>query len=324
MGTIRKRNGKFQAQVRRAGVFKSASFYKKSDAQMWMRQIETEICGGRLNAFQYKPQNIREIIERYKKEVTPTKRAAVTENIILDVLCKEAWVSIPLERVGARHFGAYKQRRLAEVKPSTFKRQFGLLIAIFRHAQREWQWTTPLQAAVQISLPKTPAGIVERITADQEAAIHDAARELKNPFMAPLIAVAITSGLRRSELLSLEFSDWDKSHMLLLVRETKNGSPRRVPLFGIGRSALEAMQASNRELMFPISANAVRLNWERLRNNAGLPHIRFHDLRHEAISRLFEKGLTVPEVASISGHKTPSQLFRYAHADLKVILSKLD
>jgi integrase len=58
---------------------------------------------------------------------------------------------------------------------------------------------------------------------------------------------------------------------------------------------------------------------KRLKKKANIDHIRFHDLRHEAISRLFEKGLTVPEVASISGHKTPAMLFRYAHADLRRI-----
>lgn len=51
--------------------------------------------------------------------------------------------------------------------------------------------------------------------------------------------------------------------------------------------------------------------------------MRFHDLRHEAISRFFEMGLTVPEVARLSGHKTVSQLFRYAHADLGQIMRVL-
>jgi len=81
-------------------------------------------------------------------------------------------------------------------------------------------------------------------------------------------------------------------------------------------AAIENARGNN-ESVFDISPNAVRLAWERLKKGAGITHLRFHDLRHEAISRLFEKGLTVPEVASISGHKTPSMLFRYAHADLQ-------
>ena len=55
----------------------------------------------------------------------------------------------------------------------------------------------------------------------------------------------------------------------------------------------------------------------------GHNEVRFHDLRHEAISRLFEKGLTVPEVASISGHSTPQMLFRYAHSDVRALVDKM-
>ena len=66
------------------------------------------------------------------------------------------------------------------------------------------------------------------------------------------------------------------------------------------------------DLVFPVSEVAVRQAWERLRKRSGLTDLNFHDLRHDAISRMFEKGLNVPEVASISGHRTASQLFRYA------------
>ena len=63
--------------------------------------------------------------------------------------------------------------------------------------------------------------------------------------------------------------------------------------------------------LFATSAGAVRQAWDRLCRRAGIENLYFHDLRHEAISRLFEMGLSVPEVALVSGHKTPAQLFRY-------------
>ena len=70
-------------------------------------------------------------------------------------------------------------------------------------------------------------------------------------------------------------------------------------------------------------ANALKHGFQRLRKRAGLEHIRFHDLRHEAVSRLFEKGLPPPEVASVSGHRTLSQLMRYSHADLNAVSDKM-
>ena len=76
--------------------------------------------------------------------------------------------------------------------------------------------------------------------------------------------------------------------------------------------------------VFPITGNALRLAWERVKHRAGIEDLRFHDLRHEAISRFFEKGLSVPEVASISGHRDLRMLQRYAHARNEVIFAKLD
>ena len=74
---------------------------------------------------------------------------------------------------------------------------------------------------------------------------------------------------------------------------------------------------------FPANANAFRLAWERLRKRAGLCDLRFHDLRHEAISRFFEVGLSIPEVALISGHKDAKMLFRYTHLRAGNIIGKL-
>ena len=243
--------------------------------------------------------------------------------MVLRAMLREPFAQVPLNALGPRHFAQYKKDRLKTVSPSTFRRQYGLLLAVLRLAEQEWQWEAPSSCATNITLPAAQKTVIERISSAQEAHIFEAALELKNPFMVPLISLAITSGLRRGELLNLMFADWDQDTNLLTIREAKSGYPRHVPVFGNGLVALRSMWPSNRELIFPISPNAVRLNWNRLRTQARLPHIRFHDLRHEAISRLFEKGLSVPEVASISGHRTPSQLFRYAHADRHQLLRKL-
>jgi integrase len=84
----------------------------------------------------------------------------------------------------------------------------------------------------------------------------------------------------------------------------------------------EAVKTKN-GLIFPITANTFRLNWERIKKKTGINDLHFHDLRHEAISRLFEMGLTVPEVAMISGHKDMRMLLRYTHAIREAVLEKL-
>lgn len=72
-----------------------------------------------------------------------------------------------------------------------------------------------------------------------------------------------------------------------------------------------------------VSGNAVRLAWERLRKRAGLPGLRFHDLRHEAVSRFFEAGLSIPEVALMSGHRDTRMLMRHTHLRPEALAEKL-
>ena len=96
------------------------------------------------------------------------------------------------------------------------------------------------------------------------------------------------------------------------LEDTKNGYSRYVPLSDAACQAIDKLPKQSDEV-FPISANAIRLAWERLKKKHSIEGIRFHDLRHEAISRMFDEGLTVPEVASISGNGIVSMLFRYAH-----------
>ena len=91
---------------------------------------------------------------------------------------------------------------------------------------------------------------------------------------------------------------------------------------GVLRSLWKASEGQSK-LVFDLSPNAIRLAFEHIRQGCGLTGVRFHDLRHEAISRLFEKGLTMPEVASISGHRSLNQLMRYSHADTLALVDKL-
>jgi integrase len=137
-----------------------------------------------------------------------------------------------------------------------------------------------------------------------------------------VIQLAVETGMRRSELLGMRWVDVDLEAHTVFLPNTKNGHHRTVAL---SPRAIEIMRATPRvdERMFPVSANALRLAWERLRRRAGVSGLRFHDLRHEAVSRFFEKGLNMPEVAAISGHRDPRMLMRYAHPKADSIAMKL-
>ena len=127
-------------------------------------------------------------------------------------------------------------------------------------------------------------------------------------------------------MLSLEWDDVDLQEGFISLSQTKSGHPRQIPITMRAMAVMRALRARNdasEGRLLPMTTNALRLGFQRLRKRAGLDHIRFHDLRHEAVSRLFEKGLTPPEVASVSGHRTLSQLMRYSHADLNAVADKM-
>jgi integrase len=94
-------------------------------------------------------------------------------------------------------------------------------------------------------------------------------------------------------------------------------------LTGKAQTILERQRELKTSSPFPVTPNALRMAWDRLIRRTSITNLRFHDLRHEAISRFFEMGLSMPEVALISGHKDPRMLFRYTHLDPERVIAKL-
>jgi integrase len=150
-----------------------------------------------------------------------------------------------------------------------------------------------------------------------------AASSQRNIYIASIVEFAIETGMRRSEILKLRWCDVDLENGFASLYDTKNGEDRRVPLT---RRCIEVLQTvlQTDERVFPISATCLRLAWNRARNKAGITDLRFHDLRHEAVSRFFEMGMSVPEVALISGHKDVRQLFRYTHLNPENVFKKYE
>ncbi len=316
MASIRRRNGKYQVQIRLGSYSRSQSFLKLNDAKSWARKEEELAQQRRFLGNKYEPKNLAEILNRYLNEITPRKRSCDTERIVLNALLKEDWVNTAMPQLNVTDIAEYRDRRLVAAKPATLRRQLNIVKHACGTAEREWDWLSPLFLLQRIQLPKNTEHVVKRITTTDEQALINAAQKSQTKCLSELLILAIETGMRRGELLALAWEDIDLDRRELLVRRSKNGKSRTIPLTAKAHITLANMESNCSEPVFPMSANAVRLAFERIRRRAALTDVRFHDLRHEAISRLFDRGLTTPEVALLSGHKTVSQLFRYAHADI--------
>ena len=128
--------------------------------------------------------------------------------------------------------------------------------------------------------------------------------------------------MRHSEILSLLWENVDLDTRIVLLPDTKNGSKREVPLTKKAARILSILP-KHEDRTFPTTDYTIRHGWDRLVKRAGIEGLRFHDLRHEAVSRFFEMGLSVPEVAAISGHKDYRMLASYTHVNAKNLAQKI-
>jgi len=182
--------------------------------------------------------------------------------------------------------------------------------AAWNTARIEWGWELGDNPLTLIRFPKGNPPRERRLREGEYEALREAAHSSRSWYLWPIVDIAIETAMRRGEILSLQWAniEWHKKRALLPI--TKNGRSRWVPLSQVALQHIyQAPQTA--DLVFPITDTAIRQAWERLRTRAGITDMTFHDLRHEAISRLFENGMNIPQVMAISGHQTASQLFRY-------------
>ncbi len=119
--------------------------------------------------------------------------------------------------------------------------------------------------------------------------------------------------MRRGEIMSIEWSRIRWQDRIVHLPDTKNGYSRDVPLSARAVEILLEQREQRLKKPFPYGVGAITHAWLKVVNTAKIDNLRFHDLRHEGISRLFEKGLSVPEVALVSGHRDFRMLARYTH-----------
>ena len=313
MASIRKRNNKWQVQIRRKNFpLLTQTFQSKQLAIRWARKEEAKFDDG-FYEINNKNYSFCDLINRYIDIVLPKKKVCFNETIILKAFMREDFVNKTISQISSEDFAQYRDKRLQKVKPATLLREFCIVQHLFTVANKEWGYNIP-NPIKSIQKPKLNNRRERRLTNEEFTFLVKG--NYHQQTLRHIIELALETAMRRGEILNIK-----PEHIkgqTLLISVTKNGNPRTIPLT---KRALYILD--NTELPFPMSANAVRLAWDRLKKKGNITNLHFHDLRHEAISRFFEKGLSIPEVALISGHKDVRMLFRYTHLKAEDILRKL-
>ncbi|MDN3721505.1 tyrosine-type recombinase/integrase [Roseibium salinum] len=285
MASLRKRNGKWQAQVRRAGLKPRAqSFISKADAQRWIRQTEQELDRTALacDPTQLENTTVADLIVRYRREVTPSKRGAASEDKRLEVFLRYQWAKLPLSKATPQVFSRHRDIRAQEVSPGTIIREMGLLRAVFETARREWDIPLPENPLAKVKKPRAPQGRQRRLNGEELEWVLEAAQDTRNDWLIPCILLAVDTGMRRGELLNIRVRDLNLADALLTIPETKTGYARCIPLTERAVTLLrKRISAGSRpdDLLFPVTPNAFRLAWEHCKKRAARLHPDIKSLR---------------------------------------------
>ena len=342
MATLTKTQyGTWKAVVRKVGwPTKSKTFRVKRDAADWARRVEDEMVRGvfvdRAGAHRYL---LTTALDRYLAEVTPTKRATTASREVRRAkILKKYLGHYSLTALTPELIGEFRDKRKSEGKSAdTVRLELALLSHLFTTAIREWRMGLPINPVSMVRKPRPAAGRNRRLGPTEEKRLLEACDAHSNPMLGWIVRLALHTGMRLGEIVSLTRTQVDLKRRVIRLTETKNGSARTVPLtrlaVGVVRQAMgHPVRPINTELIFfgecgrdgrrrPYKFQPA---WFRALRRANIDGLRFHDLRHEAVSRLVEAGLTDQEVAAISGHKSMQMLKRYTHLRAEDLVSRLD
>ena len=342
MASIRKRGQKYQARVRHSGNQYEKSFTTYQSAEQWIDHIIQTLDAEKEEALKQKttkPQKKRfaQVIRDYAKVYTPSKRGAANELIIINrILRDEEWVQLPTYEITLKVLTKYRDERLVTIKPSTFKREYAIIKHCATVAKALGYDGVDVEVFKNLPIPKVFDRPIPRITdADLETLLKVAkSKRFRARYMHPVIRLAVDTGIRRGEMCKLVWSEIDFKAGVISIPapKTKSGVARQVTFTVLGAEALRDLfvlattpfktkkvpeRNGPDDPVIPATADAVTDSWEHIRNTAGFPHLHFHDLRHEAISRMHEQGMTKPEIMAESGHKESQMLDRYSHSDIE-------
>ncbi len=339
MATISRRsNGKFQAKIRRNGYpDQSKTFRTQKEAKMWSREIETKMDQSIFKST--KDAQIKmmdDALEEYYDEKLKKKKSAKNIKYSINRL-KRVFSGLSMFDVSVQTIREFKSYRLEQVKGDTVRKEMSLIQRMFTHAINEWQIYLPEGNPVSpVSLPAKGKQRDRRFKAGEEKSLLFHAKKYQGDIH-DIIILAIETGMRRGEIVNSRDKQalseygyacmcWENFNELdstILLIDTKNDENRTVPLSPKAKQIILSQPRKLSGPIFKIRGDSVGQAFRRVTNRAGIKNFRFHDLRHEATSRLFEKGLQMIEVASITGHRDLASLKRYTHLNPADLAKKL-
>ena len=342
MASIQKRASSFRVRITREGKSTlSATFITRLEALQWAKDTEAQI---RLGLYQETSlatpalqatdrSTFMKAAIHYMNTHSIHKKIVRSEIYRLQILINR-WGDLPIEQVDKTAILGLRDDLLSLGRSGdTINHYFNTLSKLFQMLNDEWDLQIPNPIKGIKRMPPSQ-GRSKRVNGSIEELLLHSCEVLSTPILRSIIQFAIQTGMRRGELMGLNWADIDLTNRKAYLHTSKNGEPRQVPLTQKSIAVLQALTKDNSGKVFPMTLESLRNQFERARAYAKplwkdvgknpFEDLRFHDLRHEALSRLSDAGLNVIELSHISGHKTLGMLKRYVHCSHQAIFAKLD
>lgn len=332
MASIQKTpEGNYKIQIRRKGWpawFGTAD--TSVEAHRIARAIEADMDRGTYrDNREAESTTLAEAFDRYGRDFS--SRKAHPER---DLQRIERWKQHPLARrfmatLRGADFAAYRdERRRAGRAENTIRLELQLVSHLFEMARKEWGWEGQPNPLKNIRKPSGTKARDRRLHPGERERLAIALAETGNPWATPAFELAVETTLRQAMLFELRWEWISLVDRVLTIPRTyhqrvNKGVPHEIPLSSKAMAVLQAMPRSIDGRVFGCTANAVLMIWKRALKRLEIGDLRWHDLRHEGVSRLFEKGMSAIEASSISGHKSFVMLKRYTHLRASDLLAKI-
>lgn len=342
MATFKQRaSGWWQARIRRRGYpVQSKTFPKLVDAEAWARRLESDIDRGTfVSASDAEKKTLGDLIDEFVADFAPHHYRQREDE-------KEAWrfqCARLKESIGAYSLAALDQKLIKKfrddrlkgaggrkaVGESTVRKELYLLSKILGFAENECGITLPRGNLVEkIRKPAEGHHRERRLTIKEMKSLLAECAASRNKFLLPSATLAVETAMRQGELLQLDWRDIDYKRNLAFLRNPdriKNQEPRAVPLSKVAVATLKTLPRPIKGgPVFPVERLTLYHAFMYACQRAKIEDFTFHDLRHEALSRLAERGdFSVLEMAAVSGHKTLQMLKRYTHLNAEKLAKKL-
>ncbi|MBC2385359.1 site-specific integrase [Pseudomonas sp. WS 5096] len=271
-------------------------------------------------------------LQRYRLEVSILKKGYVQETYRLEQIRRTDLAKKPVRDITSKDIASYRDMRLSEINartrktlsPATVRLEMSLMSNLFDIARIEWGLCEK-NPVKDVRKPKSPPGRDRRLTPREERLILRYCHQHSNEQLYSIVVLALETAMRQGEILKLEWQHINLKNQIAHLPDTKNGTKRDIPLSLKARDMLIRLGVRSHGKVFGYTSNGLKSTWRFMLIKIGIQDLHFHDLRHEACSRLFELGtLDVMEIAAISGHKSLAMLKRYTHLRANKLVRKLE